>query len=128
MRLFWLITCAGLFFGEATRGQELQAGVDVVDITPPVGLRMSGYFNERLSTGTHDPLHAKALVLIQGDAKAAFVACDLIGIPAPIAKKARELAAKRTGIPAEHIVIHGTHSHTGVLFFGALRKYFHDKA
>src|SRR3990167_3942949 len=42
---------------------ELQAGLAVVDITPPVPYRMCGYFNERLSTGIHDPLHAKALVL-----------------------------------------------------------------
>jgi sugar phosphate isomerase/epimerase len=32
-------------------GTELKAGVAVADITPPVGYRMSGYFNERLSTG-----------------------------------------------------------------------------
>ncbi len=42
---------------------ELQAGVAVVDITAPKGYRMSGYFHERLNTGTHDPLLAKALVL-----------------------------------------------------------------
>ena len=44
---------------------DLQAGVAVVDITPPVPYRMCGYFNERLSTGVLDPLHAKAIVLRQ---------------------------------------------------------------
>ena len=41
--------------------EELKAGVAVADITPPKGYRMSGYFNERLNTGAHDPLHAKVL-------------------------------------------------------------------
>ena len=112
----------------ASRAEELKAGVAVVDITPPVGMRMSGYFSERLSTGMHDPLQAKALVLIQGETKAAFVACDLIGIPSSYGRKARELAEKKTGIPADHIAVHGTHSHTGVMYSGALRKYFHDQA
>ena len=63
---------------------EFQAGVAVVDITAPKGYRMSGYFNERLNTGVKDPLHAKALVLRQGDTQAALVLCDLIGLPAEI--------------------------------------------
>lgn len=123
--LMLTLACCSLPCGQA---EELQAGVAVVDITPPIGMRMSGYFSERLSTGKHDPLQAKALVLIQGETKAAFVACDLIGIPAGYGQKARNLAAKKTGIPAEHIAVHGTHSHTGVMYFGALRKYFHDQA
>ena len=62
------------------RKAPLQAGVAVADITPPVGYRMCGYFNERLSTGVLNPLHAKALVLRQGDTRAAMVFCDLIGL------------------------------------------------
>ena len=38
----------------------------MVDITPPIGYRMSGYFDERLSTGVSNPLYAKGLVLEQG--------------------------------------------------------------
>ena len=42
----------------ARANDELLAGTAVADITPPIPFRMSGYFNERLSTGTHDPLQA----------------------------------------------------------------------
>src|SRR5262249_21304515 len=42
--------------------------------------------------------------------------------------RARELAAKQTGIPATNILIAATHSHTGPLYAGALRNYFHDRA
>jgi len=108
--------------------QQLQAAVAVADITPPVGYRMCGYFNERLSTGVLNPLHAKALVLRQGDTRAAMVLCDIIGISADVSKRARRQAEQQTGIPADNILLAGTHSHTGPLYFDALRDYLHEKA
>src|SRR5882762_2549622 len=45
---------------------SLRIGAAETDITPPIGYRMAGYFDERLSTGTHDPLKSKAIVLQQG--------------------------------------------------------------
>ncbi len=108
--------------------QQLQAGVAVADITPPIGYRMCGYFNERLSTGVLNPLHAKALVLRQGGTRAAMVLCDIIGISADVSKRARRQAEQQTGIPADNILLAGTHSHTGPLYFDALRDYLHEKA
>jgi neutral ceramidase len=110
------------------RVAQLTAGLAVADITPPIGYRMSGYFNERLSTGTLNPLHAKAIVLRHGDASAAMVFCDIIGLSLDVSSRARKWAAERTGIPASNILIAATHSHTGPLYFGALRKHFHDTA
>ncbi len=112
----------------ADSNAEMWAGVAVVDITPPVPYRMSGYFSERLSTGVHDALKAKAIVLSQGDCQAALVFCDIIGISPGLAKQARRLAEEKTGIPAANIAIAATHSHTGPLYFGALRERFHRKA
>lgn len=112
----------------AAAAAGLQAGLVAVDVTPPVPFRMCGYFNERLSTGVHDPLHAKALVLRQGDQELAMVFCDLIGISAEISLRAREAAQKKTGIPKDNILIACTHTHTGPLFRCALRDYFHEQA
>jgi hypothetical protein len=123
-----LALCGIWLVGVRLHADELQAGVAVVDITPPIGYRMAGYFNERLNTGTHDPLQAKALVLRQGDEQAALVFCDLVGISRQVSERARELAAKKTGIPAANILITATHSHTGPLYAGALWQYFHDRA
>ena len=107
---------------------ELEAGVAIVDITPPIPYRMSGYFRERLSTGAHDPLHAKAIVLRQDNVSAALVFCDLIGMAREVSSAAREQAAAKTGIPAAHILIAATHSHTGPLYFGSLRAHWHALA
>ncbi len=106
----------------------LEAGVSVADITPPVGYRMSGYFHERLSEGVSNPLHAKALVLRQGSTKAAMVFCDIIGLSPEVSKAARAKAEAETGIPAANILLAATHSHTGPLYFGALRNHFHGLA
>lgn len=107
---------------------ELKVGVGVVDITPPRGYRMSGYFRERLNEGVSDPLHAKALVLQQGSTKAAMVFCDIIGISPEVSKTARRNAEAATGISAANILLAATHSHTGPLYFGALRNHFHRQA
>lgn len=112
----------------SSQAVELRAGVAVADITPPVGYRMSGYFNERLSTGTLNPLHAKALVLRQGGESAAMVFCDIIGMSRDVSSRARAQASAKTGIPTANILIAATHSHTGPLYADALRKHFHDAA
>ena len=111
-----------------TGATKLTAGMAIIDITPPVDYRMSGYFRERLSTGTLNPLHAKAIVLRQGDERAALVFCDIIGLSLDVSSRARKQAAQKTGIPPENILIAATHTHTGPLYFGALRKHFHDLA
>jgi len=130
MSIFFAVA-ACLWLPNAARAAaagDLQAGLAVVDITPPVPFRMCGYFNERLSTGIHDPLHAKAVVLRQGDRRLAMVFCDLVGISADISLRAREAAEKKTGIPKDNILIACTHTHTGPLFRCALRDYFHEQA
>jgi len=122
------MVAAVLFVCGLAEGAPLQGGLATIDITPPVGWRMSGYFYERLSTGVHDPLQAKALALRQGDERAILVFCDLIGVPAQVSSGVRNEASRRTGIPAANIMIAATHTHTGPLYYGALRQYFHDKA
>jgi hypothetical protein len=106
----------------------LQAGTARVDITPPIPFRMSGYFYERLSTGTKDPLYARAVVFQQGDEKAAFIFCDVVGVPREVAEPARRKASEATGIPVDHIAVCGTHTHTGPLFFTALHDSLHERA
>jgi hypothetical protein len=112
----------------ASRATGLRIGAAEIDITPPVGYRMAGYFNERISTGVHDPLHAKAIVLQQGRDQLALVSCDLVGVQLSDTASARAQASEHTGIPVSHIVICATHSHTGPLYEGALREYFHEAA
>lgn len=102
---FWLAEAA-------VAGQVLRAGAALVRITPPGPQPLAGYFRPRLSTGTHDDLHAKALVLDDGATRIAMVACDLIWIPAPVVEQARRLVEAQTGIPSGRVLISATHTHT----------------
>lgn len=96
----------------------LQMGRAAVKITPEPGTPMAGYYSTRLATGTHDDLHAKAIVLEKDGRKAALVACDLVALGPQVIEQARESAAKSTGIPAGNIMISATHSHTGPVITG----------
>ena len=46
---------------------SLHVGVAEVDITPPVGFPMAGYYHERLAEGQIDRLKAKAIVFRGGE-------------------------------------------------------------
>src|SRR5437588_8899865 len=89
----------------ASSTNPLKIGAAEIDVTPPVGHRMAGYFDERLATGVHDPLKAKAIVMKQGDEQVALVFCDLVGVSLNVTTNARSQASDKTGIPVGHIVI-----------------------
>lgn len=107
-----------LFVASVASAAELRVGAAAVDITPPNGIAMAGYYSARLSEGMHDPLHAKAIVLEQEGEKAALVAVDLVTLARPTVEEARQLIAKSTGLRGEAVMISATHSHTGPLLSG----------
>ncbi|GIW85993.1 MAG: hypothetical protein KatS3mg108_0317 [Isosphaeraceae bacterium] len=92
---------------------ELRIGAAQVDITPPVGIPMAGYYYVRPAESIHDPLYAKALVLDDGQTRAALVALDLISTSFDLVHDARKEIEATTGIPADHVMISATHAHTG---------------
>lgn len=114
--------------GAVAQTAPLRVGLAEIEITPPVGYRMDGYFAERLSTGTKDPLKAKALVFQQGTTKVALVVADLLGVPQELATEVRKLAAQKTGIAAANIAITATHTHTGPMFSGPRARLFSERA
>ncbi len=93
----------------------LRAGAYAMDITPtefPVS--SSGSMTHRTADKVHDLLHARCLVLDNGQAKIALVTCDSCMIPREIYDAAKQQASQATGIPAEHILCSATHTHTAV--------------
>lgn len=108
----FVVGMMGGFSQLSPAAESLRVGVAEVDITPPVGFPMAGYYHERLAEGTIDPLKAKAIVFRGTNCEAALVVCDLIGIATDLSKAVRERASEKTGIPVSHIVISATHSHT----------------
>jgi len=90
----------------------LTAGFARVDITPPFGNDLSGYYERRLADGTLDPLYLNAVALTVGEETVILMAADYIGITMDHNARIRELISERTGVPADHIMIAALHQHT----------------
>jgi neutral ceramidase len=101
---------------------DLSAGAAAVDITPPRGCPMAGYYSVRGAEGTHDPLHSKALVLEKDGVRVALVALDLISTTRSLVEDARALIEKETGIAGKNVMISATHSHTGPVLWGRTQR------
>jgi hypothetical protein len=113
MRAFGTLVLLLAVLGGTARAGELRVGAGAVDISPPEGTPLAGYYSLRGSKAVLDPLFSKALVLDQDGTRVALVACDLITLPRRTVLDARELIEKQTGIPGSHVLISATHTHTG---------------
>ena len=94
---------------------NLQAGFARVDVTPPLGIEISGYFVERFASGILDALEASALALRCGDDQAILIALDNLMIDKETMHAYRAAIAERTGVKAEAVFIACSHTHTGPL-------------
>lgn len=97
----------------SAQGATLRAGVAKVEITPPAGVALWGYFNRKTpATGTLDPLYARVLVLEAGETRLALVVLDLGRTFGPASlERLRELAKKSSGI--SYVLFAATHTHAG---------------
>ncbi len=93
----------------------LKVGFSRVDITPPLGVNIVGYFKERIADGILDNLYVNAVAISNEKEKVLIMCVDSLYVKTPFATKAIELISKRTGLNEEAIFIHGTHTHTGPL-------------
>lgn len=92
----------------------LKAGASKVNITPFLGGPMAGYSaRDRGSESIHDELHAKALVLDDGNSGVALITSDLIGIHRELAAHVRRLVEERVGLEADRVWMTGSHTHFG---------------
>ena len=90
----------------------LKAGFARVTITPPLGLDVPGYYEERISDGILDDLHLTAIALEKDGKKCVLFTTDCIGIRQEAYLIVREMVAERCGLEKEAVYICATHSHT----------------
>ena len=93
---------------------NFRVGFARVDITPPLGTPIVGYFEERRAKGVLDSLEANAVAFSDGECTAVVVAADLLGIEGVEFNAAlRRRIAESAGIKDDAVYIHCTHTHTG---------------
>ena len=91
----------------------LMAGFARVDITPPLGMPIRGYFKPRFACGVLDSLQINALALSCGDSAAVVLSADMCGVERALAQRFALCVSRATGLPEDAILIHATHTHTG---------------
>lgn len=93
----------------------LRIGFSKSDITPRVGVQLAGFgpFRNRHSVAVRDRLFARAMAVELGAERFVLASCDLIGTTPEITAAARQEFAEATGWPAEAVMVHATHTHSG---------------
>lgn len=91
----------------------LYCGVSELDITPPLGSSMPGYFHDRRSTGIIDRLFVKALVMEADGERTALAVLDTILVTADLVKRIRERVGQFTDLLPSQVMVSATHTHTG---------------
>ncbi len=95
--------------------KEFRVGYAEVNINPPLGIGIRGYYVPRFAKGFLDDLKAQALVLELEDTRVALISLDNCAIHARLAARYCAAVEKATGIPKENVWISASHTHTGPL-------------
>ncbi len=106
--LFLVMILAGVC---ETQCAGLRAGTAEVEITAPVGYPMAGYGARKdVSTGVHDPLFARVLVLKTEQTSVALVSLDMALF---FSNRVFTEAKEKYGI--DHVIVSCTHTHSGAM-------------
>ena len=92
----------------------LKAGFSRVDVTPPLGSYISGYFEERFAEGVLDPIQLNALAVSDGTVTDLIIISDFIGVDRKYCEIIRQKIVDRTGMDGAHIMLSALHQHTSV--------------
>lgn len=66
-----------------------------------------------MAESVHDPFHARALVLDDGETTLAMVVVDSLGASPEVLHEAKEIASDRVGLRMDRMLICSTHTHSG---------------
>ncbi|HUY34861.1 MAG TPA: hypothetical protein VMV69_19095 [Pirellulales bacterium] len=92
--------------------KPLRAGAATSNITPSLGCSLNGGMNDRNATRVHDELHARCLVLDDGDTLLGLVVCDNCAIPTDVIDAAKHAVHAHARMLPDHMLVSATHTHS----------------
>jgi len=105
----------------------LKAGFARVEITPPLGTILVGYYHERYADGVITPLYSNAVAYSDGENTVVTISLDILELLQRDMDTLRSLIAERTGLPFEAVFVSCTHTHLGPeisgIFFAVDNRY-----
>jgi neutral ceramidase len=105
-----------------SKARQFRAGAATSNITPRLGISVNGYFNDRIAAHIHDELHARCLVLDDGQTRLAIVVCDSCMIPRGVMDAAKRRIEEKHGLAPGHVLISATHTHTAPTSAGVFQS------
>lgn len=100
---------------------EFKAGAAVIDITPPkLPVLVNGGMLSRYVDKINTRVNARAIVASDGKTEIAIVVADSCMMSREVLDDAKKMAAAKTGIPAERMLISATHAHSAPASMGCL--------
>jgi hypothetical protein len=119
MRLTFIISLVLLLIFSFTRAQRpdrkgsgsFRAAVVKVNITPKTAQWLRGY-NPRLSTGVHDSLYHRIVVLDDGKTQFYLISTEVVGIPTPEYDRMTGVLHEQFDISPENVWWSVTHTHS----------------
>ena len=108
---------------------KLYAGFARCNITPSIGTPIRGYYIERKVEGVLDELEVNAVVLKKDKDLAIIMSVDNCGLVKEKLDLFREKISEKTGVSADAVFIHATHTHTGPgasILYGENEKILQD--
>lgn len=102
---------------------DLRAGAFAINVTPKkFPISVNGNFADIQATAANDPIHARCLVLDDGQTKLAIVIVDSCMLPRTLILDAKQQANKLTDIPTTHMLIAATHTHSAPTATGVFQS------
>jgi hypothetical protein len=98
-----------------TDDADVRVGAARVDITPEGPIRLTGYGNRKTeSDGVEQHLWARAIAMSQADSPPfVVVTLEVCGIPIAVRNQASARLQVEQGVPADHLAVCVTHTHSG---------------
>lgn len=95
---------------------DLKVGFSRIEINPPLGVNLRGYFHQRLNEGILDDLEINTVAVEKDGVTVVLVTLDSEAADTTYYEAAREYASKVTSVDKKAIFIHTTHTHVGSCF------------
>ena len=93
--------------------EGFKAGFARVDITPPLGSFMPGYYKPRYAKSVLDPLQINMTAFSDGKNTVLVAQYDTEALGDWAADAMRDAIVKATGLPRDAILLHASHTHDG---------------
>ena len=91
---------------------KLNVGFSKVNINPPLGISVAGYYVPRFAKGFLDDTNISGIAFECDGKKIIVLSVDLCLLKTPHAKFCAEKIEEATGVSKDNIFITATHSHT----------------